>query len=214
MTTSREIQRFYQDWFAEPLVLSLTSVTDVLRSINRHPLSKDAAGCDFFYPIKRARKTAGRFFIYGECQEVWSFFVLKGEETKPNPPVYLDSSLDLAVDHGYPDSDIFDGDYVLVVPKFRDFLWDALAHQVLARIETPETLAPDVTGITWCGTKIDLDDSFETRAKLPGGVTCYTSNSAIASPNYGAVFRDREARDAFVESYPKSITKTWGRTKR
>lgn len=213
MTTAREIAQYYKDWFAEPLVLSMTSVADVLCSIHKHSLSKDATGCDFFYPLNRARKAKGRFYIYGECQEVWSFFVLKGTETMPNPPVYLHSSLDLSIDHGYRDSDIIDGDYALV-GKFRDFLWDALAHQVLARIETPETLASDVIGITWYGTEIDLDSSFETRAELPGGATCYTSNSAIASPNYGAVFRDLDSLTSFINSYPKLLTRKWDRTKR
>lgn len=213
MTTSREIARYYRDWFVEPLVLSMNSVADALRSIHKHPLSKDAAGCDFFYPVKRARKAKGRFYIYGECQEVWSFFVLDGTETMPNPLVYLHSSLDLSIDHGYPDSEIIDGDYALV-GSFRDFLWDALAHQVLARIETPETLASDVSGVTWYGTEVELDDSFETRTDLPGGATCYTSESAIASPNYGAVFRDLGSIESFINSYPKSLTKKWVRTKR
>ena len=207
-TTAAELRQYYRDWFAVPLALATSSVVDAVASINDHPLATDLIGCDHFFTAKEARR-AGRFYIYAECQHVWSYFVLRGTETKPNPPVYLDSSLDLVVDHGIPASQIELGDYALVCRRFRDFLWQALAHQVLARIESSESLATAVCGRTWNGPKIALNQSFEMRADLPGSGNCFTSESVICGPAYGAAFRDADACNDFTRGYSKSVTKTW-----
>jgi hypothetical protein len=208
-TRPSEISAYFDRWFAQPLNLCLDSVADVMASIERHPFASDGTGCDYFFPSERAREHPGRFRIFSECQDVWYLFVMGGSETESDPPVYLESSLDLHIDHGIPASRIHDGSYALARRHFRDFLWQGLAHQVLARIDTPERLAAGVNGVAF-GRKISLGRDFKMRGKFPGCTDCYTAPATICCPTWGAAFLDANAREEFLRRFSPEITLSWG----
>jgi len=161
-------------------------------------------------PMRRCREHAGRFRVYGENQDVYYCFVYEGDESKTDPPVYFESCLDLHNDYGINQSDIIDGDHVLVADRFTLFLWQVLGHHICLRMESGGQFSNDVTGVVFNG-DLELDGSFinQLGRDFPAGYTCFVSDDAICIPDWGAAFLTARSRESFMTRYSPNVSREW-----
>jgi hypothetical protein len=201
---------FFNEWFAEPFDVQDYSVAGIVDALNRHPIAGDPTAQDYVMPMRRCREHAGRFRVYGENQDVYYCFVYEGDESKTDPPVYFESCLDLHTDYGIDQSDIIDGDHVLVAERFASFLWQVLGHHICLRMESGGHFSSHVTGVVFNG-GVDLDASFinQLGSDFPAGYTCFVSDSAICIPDWGAAFLTARSRESFMTRYSPNVSREW-----
>lgn len=201
---------FFAEWFAEPLDVRSRSVKGIVEALNRHPMSGDQTAQDYVVPASRAREHAGRFRIFRENQDVFFCFVYEGDETKPDPPVFFETCLDLQVDSGIASSDIINGNHVLVADRFSDFLWHMLGQHICLRTQSGGHFAKGVNGIVF-DEPVELDSSFINLLgrEFPVGSTCFVSDGVICIPGWGAAFLTAESREKFVARYLPSVSEEW-----
>lgn len=198
-------------WFAEPLVLGGDrSVAGVLDALNQHAFAQDESAQDYVMPARRYREQAGRFRIWGENQDTFYCYVRAEQAGEADPPVYFETCLDLARDHGYDPAEIVDGDSVLVCPRFTTFLWHMLGHSICLRLEPGDCLAEEVNGVTFSGVcKMDASFVNPLGHEFPAGFTCYFGTDAICIPDWGAAFRTQQAREAFLNRFRPELGEEW-----
>lgn len=160
-------------------------------------------------PLRRCREHAGRIRIWGENQDTFYCFVYDGDELKPNPPVYFESCLDLSTDYGINQSDVFDGDHVLVAETFTHFLWHMLGHHICLRWEFHDHMNDSVNGVKF--TDVNIDDSFHYPLfrEFPAGYGPLFRHDTICIPDWGAAFLNRNARDAFISEFGPETDAEW-----
>lgn len=199
---------FFNEWFAEPIVVTDPSVAGVIDALNRHPLADDQTAQDYVMPTRRCRERAGRFRIYGENQDTYYCFVYEGDESKIDPPVYYESCL--LADHGIDPAFVIDGDHVLVADRFSDFLWQMLGHHICLRLESGGHFKQPVTGIVWHGV-VKLGDAFVNPMgrEFPAGFTCFACDDVLCIPDCGAAFRTSQSRDSFIARYAPTVSRQW-----
>lgn len=199
---------FFNEWFAEPIMLTDPSVAGVIDALNRHPLAGDPTAQDYVMPIRRCREHAGRFRIYGENQDTYYCFVYDGKESKIDPPVYYESCL--LEEHGIDPAFIINGDHVVVADRFSDFLWQMLGHHICLRLESAGHFKQNVCGIVWDGV-VKLDERFfnPTGREFPAGFTCLMSEDALCIPDWGAAFRTSQSRECFMARYAPKVSRHW-----
>lgn len=201
---------YFNSWFVQPLIVKGASALATLEALNNHPIASDEAGQDYIMPPGRYREAPGRFRILGENQDTFYCFLKAGDELKTDPPVYFETSLDLIKDHGFKNSEIIDGDHVLVCPRFSQFLWHILGHYICVRMAFSRTLSEDVNGIVF-EKDVVLDEAFANPLgpDFPAGSTCYFADKIVCVPEWGAAFFDRDSREVFVERYGPVIFHGW-----
>jgi hypothetical protein len=201
---------FFNEWFAEPFDVRDYSVAGIVDALNGHPIAHDQTAQDYVMPMRRCREHAGRFRVYGENQDVYYCFVYEGDESKTDPPVYFESCLDLHNDYGINQSDIIDGDHVLVADRFTLFLWQVLGHHICLRMESGGQFSNDVTGVVFNG-DLELDGSFinQLGRDFPAGYTCFVSDDAICIPDWGAAFLTARSRESFMTRYSPNVSREW-----
>ena len=201
---------FFNEWFTEPFDVRDYSVAGIVDALNRHPIAADQSAQDYVMPHRRCREHAGRFRIYGENQDVYYCFVYEGDESKTDPPVYFESCLDLNIDYGIKQSDIINGDHVLVADRFTTFLWQVLGHHICLRMESGGLFSNAVTGIVFKD-NLELDNSFinPLGRDFPAGYTCFLSDSEICSPDWGAAFLTALSRESFMTRYSPHVSREW-----
>ncbi|MDB5335163.1 MAG: hypothetical protein JWN70_782 [Planctomycetaceae bacterium] len=193
---------YFSDWFVQPLVAEDASVKGVMDCLNRHPLATDESACDYVMRERRYYERPGRFRLFGETQDTFYCFVAAGQERRVDPPVYLETCLDLQVDYNCRFDDIIDGDHILVCDRFTDFLWHMLGQHVCLRTEGSAILAPTVNGILG-QVKSQLEPEFTNPLGKPfcAGHTLYFSEDVVCSPSWGTAFANHQARDRFLRQH-------------
>jgi hypothetical protein len=200
---------FFNQWFAEPIIVTNNSVAGIIDALNDHPMAQDETAQDYVMRACFYREHPGRFRIYGENQDNYYCFVNEGDEDKIDPPVYFESHFDLKTDYGFDDSEIVNNS-VIVADRFTDFLWQMLGHHICLRLESGGNFATDVSGIPF-EKDIKLDNSFINHLgrDFPAGFTCFISDDTIYIPDWGAAFLTVQSRDSFVEKYSPYLGQEW-----
>ena len=200
---------YFNHWFATPIDVTEFTVLNVIETLDQHPSADDQTAQDYVMPPRRCREQSGRFRIWGENQDTFYCFVYDGDELKPNPPVYFESCLDLPTDYGIPQSDIVDGDHVLVAETFTDFLWHMLGHHICLRWEFHSHMTRSVNGMKFANVNIDDSFHFPLHREFPAGYGPLFRRDTIYIPDWGAAFLTRNARDAFIAEFQPETTAEW-----
>ena len=118
-----------------------------------------------------------------------------------DPPVFLCSSLDLAIDHGVPKGEIVYGDSIMVSERFTDFLWQIIGQNLcFLDDDVEEILSPTFCGLTF-NSHAQLDARFaKPKTQWFKYDVCFAEEfpGTICVPKHGAVFANMETRDRFV----------------
>ncbi|MFN9878806.1 MAG: hypothetical protein ACK557_10050, partial [Planctomycetota bacterium] len=107
-------------------------------------------------------------------------------------------------------SDIINGDHVLVADRFTTFLWQVLGHHICLRMESGGLFSNAVTGIVFKD-NLELDNSFinPLGRDFPAGYTCFLSDSEICIPDWGAAFLTALSRESFMTRYSPHVSRDW-----
>ncbi len=194
---------FFNDWFAEPFDVRDYSVAGIVDALNRH-LSLLINPPRLRHATATLPRKAGRYRIYGENQDVFYCFVYEGDESKTDPPVYFESCLDLNIDYGIKQSDIIDGDHVLVADRFTTSLASA-RHHICLRMESGGLFSCD--GIVFKD-NLELDAFVNGSAGTSWRYTCFLSDGAICIPDWGAAFLTARSRASFMTRSPR-VSREW-----
>ncbi|MCS7465752.1 hypothetical protein NZK35_03565 [Stieleria sp. ICT_E10.1] len=205
---------FFGEFFAERFTLNGSSVVDVMGCIHSHPFGADNTCGDPVVHPDYVRKVDGRYRVFLENQAIWYYFVMDDRSQDVDPPVYMCSSLDLAIDHRIPKDEIVDGDSTMVSERFTDFLWQIIGQNLCLRNgphDDDGILSPTFCGMTF-KSHAKLDERFtkpETRWFQDDVFFADEFPGTICSPTHGAVFASADARDRFVAEIQPKIQKRW-----
>lgn len=177
-----------------------------MKMLISHPIAQDETCADQFdFQIAQNSGFSG-VQICVEEQGGWSYFVVDGDELKPNPPVHFFSTVDL---------DSFGGPVeekpVVAFERFSEFLWQSICQHICYREQTGNALSPVVQGILFEG-ELSLENSFKTvpPTHLPAGVRCFCDGTTIVEPELGyAAFLNAKAESQFIDFYRPAVTTTW-----
>ena len=200
---------YFNEWFAEPIDLRDDTVLGHIEALTRHPSADDQTAQDYVMPIRRCREHANRFRVWGENQDTYYCFVLDGDESKPNPPVYFESCLDLVSDYGLDPSSIIDGDRVLVAEQFPDFVWHMLGHHICLRYESGNQFKSSVSGILTRDANVNATFSRPSQLEFPAGYSPLFALDTILIPDWGAAFLSQQSRQSFIREFSPTINAEW-----
>lgn len=202
---------FFNHWLTTPITVRERTPIEIIRALNSHPLSSDETAQEYIMPQERVTEFPGRFRIFGENQDAYYCFIYSGQEGTDDPPVYFETCLNLKSDHGFSETEIIDGNHVLVCSQFSNFLWHILGQYICLRVEKSRPLAPEVMGILF-EEPIVLNASFVNPLgrRFPAGFTCFISEGVICIPDWGAAFLDEHRYRSFIEEYSPVIKDEWG----
>ena len=199
----------FNRWFTKPIDVNDRTVLAVVEALNQHPSADNQTAQDYVMPLRRCREHAGRFRIWRENQDTFYCFVYDGDELTANPPVYFESCLELAPDYGIDQSDVIDGDHVLVARTFTDFLWHMLGHHICLRCDFHDHMNPTVSGLQFNDVEPDNSFRFPLCRAFPAGYGPYFRHDTIFIPDWGAAFLNRDARDSFLSEFQPAISSEW-----
>ncbi len=193
---------YFQQWLADPLVLDQRSVSSSLETLNQHPMATDSDAFYQFMPMQYARSEPGKFAVMAESQELFLCYVKEEQAQLPDPPVYLETDLDLIGDFDLPEERLIDDNTVEVTDHFSRFLWHMLGWYVCVRVAPGTCLAPQVTGLRF-EKELELTDEFlnPLGKPFPSGNTCYFSEDTIYVADWGAAFLNEAARESFRKRF-------------
>jgi hypothetical protein len=199
------------NWFAPRLVIGASqSVTQVLDTLNEHPLVYDGLAQDYVMPKNRYYESRGRFRIWGENQNSFYCFVAAKDANAVDPPVYFETCLDLIRDFRVDPAMVLSGNCVLVTEHFSSFLTFMLAHHICLRVEKGAHLATEINGIVFSQPNPVCDGLRNPLGRgFIAGFTAFVGNNVICIPDWGAAFRHQTAREDFLKSNQVAVGQSW-----